>query len=327
MKRFSKILYIHNHSAQPSTALARLASLAANNQAEVCIATTQPDIRGGFGLPPGGPTSAILQSRAIADAKRDLRQMLSQTPFGQTPRGPAPELRVLVGDAYIQIIRAVLRDGFDLVIKPAENPSWISRLFGTTDMQLLRECPCPVWLMREPERDNYRCIVAAIDFDPQQPESAWQGINQQILELASSLALSDFASLHLLHAWEAPGEIIMRSHGDLDATAILNYVEQERLRQQDIMERVLQWLKQHLGEQTYAYLKPQVHLLQGDPSRLISAQAKRLETDLLVMGSLARAGISGLFIGNTAETILEQIQSSVLTVKPEGFVTPVTLEH
>ncbi|MBF0255579.1 MAG: universal stress protein [Gammaproteobacteria bacterium] len=327
MKRFSKILYIHNDSSKPSTTLARLASLAANNQAEICIATTLPDLRGGFGLPPGGPTSAALQSRAIADAKRDLQQMLSQTPLSNPPRSPAPELRVLVGDAYIQIIRTVLRDGFDLVIKPAENPSWISRLFGTTDMQLLRECPCPVWLMREPQRDNYRCIGAAIDFDPQKPETAWQGINQKILELASSLALSDFASLHLLHAWEAPGEIIMRSHGHLDESAITLYVEQERRRQQDIMERVLQWLKQHLGEQTYAYLKPQVHLLQGDPSRLISAQAKRLDTDLVVMGSLARTGISGLFIGNTAETILEQMQCGVLAVKPEGFVTPVTLEH
>ena len=44
---------------------------------------------------------------------------------------------------------------------------------------------------------------------------------------------------------------------------------------------------------------------------------------LLVMGTLCRTGIPGFFIGNTAETILNQVDCSVLTVKPKGFVSPV----
>lgn len=36
--------------------------------------------------------------------------------------------------------------------------------------------------------------------------------------------------------------------------------------------------------------------------------------------------MTGFFIGNTAETVLAQVDCSVLSVKPEGFVTPVTLE-
>ena len=38
------------------------------------------------------------------------------------------------------MIRAVLREGHDLVMKPAEDPNWFDRLFGTDDMYLLREC-------------------------------------------------------------------------------------------------------------------------------------------------------------------------------------------
>jgi nucleotide-binding universal stress UspA family protein len=41
---------------------------------------------------------------------------------------------------------------------------------------------------------------------------------------------------------------------------------------------------------------------------------------------VARTGVRGFFIGNTAETILEQIDCSVLAIKPPGFVTPVALE-
>jgi len=46
--------------------------------------------------------------------------------------------------------------------------------------------------------------------------------------------------------------------------------------------------------------------------------------DLIVMGTLARAGVEGLLIGNTAEKILSRIDCSVLALKPEGFVSPIT---
>jgi len=50
------------------------------------------------------------------------------------------------------------------------------------------------------------------------------------------------------------------------------------------------------------------------------------QIDLIVMGTVARTGVPGFFIGNTAESILRQVKCSVMAVKPEGFVTPVTLE-
>ena len=53
--------------------------------------------------------------------------------------------------------------------------------------------------------------------------------------------------------------------------------------------------------------------------------ARRLGVGLIVMGTVARTGLSGLFMGNTAEEILRSVDCSVLAVKPEGFVTPVKL--
>ena len=54
--------------------------------------------------------------------------------------------------------------------------------------------------------------------------------------------------------------------------------------------------------------------------------ARRKRVDLVVMGTVARTGVPGLFIGNTAEAILNQVQCSVLAAKPDGFVTPVQLD-
>ena len=43
------------------------------------------------------------------------------------------------------------------------------------------------------------------------------------------------------------------------------------------------------------------------------------------MGTVGRTGVAGLVVGNTAETILEQLQCSILALKPPGFVSPVSL--
>ncbi|MDK1310071.1 universal stress protein [Pseudoalteromonas sp. R96] len=51
--------------------------------------------------------------------------------------------------------------------------------------------------------------------------------------------------------------------------------------------------------------------------------AQKHQIDLIVMGTVGRVGIPGLIIGNTAESILEQTQCSILAIKPKGFQTPI----
>jgi nucleotide-binding universal stress UspA family protein len=72
-------------------------------------------------------------------------------------------------------------------------------------------------------------------------------------------------------------------------------------------------------------LKHRVHLLKGEPRVLIPELVQEERINLIVMGTVCRTGIPGFLIGNTAESVLQQVDTSVLTVKPEGFVTPVTV--
>lgn len=83
--------------------------------------------------------------------------------------------------------------------------------------------------------------------------------------------------------------------------------------------------KTRIGAETYDYLAPKSHLCRGDAATVIPELAKTLHADLVVMGTVARTGIAGWLIGNTAEAVLEQLQCSVLAVKPVGFISPVTL--
>ena len=68
-----------------------------------------------------------------------------------------------------------------------------------------------------------------------------------------------------------------------------------------------------------------VHLVKGQPAESINRIAKRNDNDIIVMGTVDRVGIPGLFIGNTAEEIFQTTACSVLAVKPDGFVSPVEL--
>jgi nucleotide-binding universal stress UspA family protein len=43
------------------------------------------------------------------------------------------------------------------------------------------------------------------------------------------------------------------------------------------------------------------------------------------MGTIARSGVTGLLMGNTAERVFGHVNCSVLAVKPAGFVSPVKL--
>ncbi|MBR9876574.1 MAG: universal stress protein, partial [Vibrionaceae bacterium] len=65
------------------------------------------------------------------------------------------------------------------------------------------------------------------------------------------------------------------------------------------------------------------HLLHGKADDQIPDSVDELEIDVLVMGTLARTGISGFVIGNTAENILQSISCSLVAMKPEGFVSPI----
>ncbi len=105
--------------------------------------------------------------------------------------------------------------------------------------------------------------------------------------------------------------------------AIAAYLEDIRRQQERGLDELLEDVAGGPAAEALQYLKPGKHLVKGSPRREISTLAARLGADVVVLGTVARTGVPGLFMGNTAETILSQLQCSVLAIKPPGFVTPV----
>ena len=67
------------------------------------------------------------------------------------------------------------------------------------------------------------------------------------------------------------------------------------------------------------------HVVVGKSWLELIRQVLRKQHDLVVMGTVGRAGISGFITGNTAKRLLPRIPCSLLAVKPPGFQSPVSL--
>jgi nucleotide-binding universal stress UspA family protein len=325
MRSFNSILYVvEEPSAESDASVARAASLATNFQARLTLLHVAEE-------PRLGPFTGSVK---ISDFKTRVREQ-AMAQLSMLMRGVDKNLKFAIdvgfGAAFVEVVREVLRNGHDLVIKQVGKGGAHSFLFGGVDHHLLRKCPCPVWIMVGETTANYQRILAAVDFDPWDEGNADDNIvgklNQQILDVAGSLAVTDFAQLHVVHAWESITENMIRVFGnDLSEDELAGNRDREQRDHQaqlDVMDRRMQ---QYFGDETHDYLSPRFHLRKGAPRDVVPAVASELKADLVVMGTVSRTGIPGLLIGNTAEVILNNLECSVLAVKPAGFVTPVTLD-
>jgi nucleotide-binding universal stress UspA family protein len=226
--------------------------------------------------------------------------------------------RFLFGSPFLEIIRQVLRQDHDLVMTTAEEKGFPrTALFGSTTMHLLRECPCPVWVQKPTTRDTYSRIMAAVD--PDTEDATRHGLNGKILDLSLSIAHDEQSELHVIHCWRLPMEGTLRARQEFAPDIVDSLVVAMR----NEHKKQLQTL---LDEQDFRGITPHVHLTKGKAGDLIPRKAVEEKIDLVVMGTVCRTGIAGFFIGNTAEKVLQEIDCSVLAIKPEGFETPVTLE-
>jgi len=227
--------------------------------------------------------------------------------------------KMLCGTPFLEIIREVLRNEHDLVMTTAEGRGGVKeRLFGSTTMHLMRKCPCPVWVTKPSQPERHTRILAAVD--PAPFNEGQHAINLKIMDLATSLARRDQCELIVVHTWTFPAENSLRSGYVGLSVEVDRWVDDAR----DLHRRRLAELLQPYPVRE---LKAQVYMLKGEPGHWIPELAAKLGVGLIVMGTVSRSGVAGLLIGNTAERILRQVDCSVLTVKPDGFVTPVRLDE
>ena len=315
MKRFKNILLVAGGEGWEETALKRAVTLAKNNKAKLkVVEVIEEKPRKMQMLITASMHLADLQEVAITEQSRQLERIIAPI----KDEGVQVTAKVLIGTPFLKIIREVLRNKHDLVMKTAKGKSGLKEiLFGSTAMHLMRKCPCPVWVIKPTHRKKYAKIMAAVDPDPS--DEVKNALNTKIMELATSLARLEGSEFHVVHAWDVYCEQKLTGLGGLSKSDV------DRLAR-DTQKAHKSWVAELIEKFAPETSNDRVHLLKGNAERLIPALAKRKRIELIVMGTLCRTGIKGFFIGRTAEKVLQQVDCSVLPVKPDGFVTPVKLD-
>jgi universal stress protein E len=191
----------------------------------------------------------------------------------------------------------VLQNEYDLVVAGTRHQGALQGLLmGSTGIKLLWKCPCLVWITQPQPKRVITSILAVHDMRP---------VGDIAMELGCSMAELHGAQLHVLHSLEFPE---------------LEYALPARISAEKAAELRAK-AEQHINAQlaNHEFAKPpQVHIITETPVSAILKHVEKDAVELVVMGTIARTGIAGFVVGNTAERLLPQIPCSILAVKPEA---------
>jgi universal stress protein E len=307
MQAIKKILVaVKNPHARHPAALEKAIDIASTLDASIEFfhALSQPvllDVQ-----PLTGHTLAEIKAEAADLARKQLDKLVTSA-----SRAGVSATRTVAWDfpPHEAIVRAATRHRADLIIAECHKGRrllpWLVHL---TDWELLRLSRVPVLLLKNTKPWGRAPILAAVD--PSHSHSKPTGLDEAVVTHAESLAGATRSALHLVHA-NYPSFVGM-TLGDpaMDAALLAaSYDQQKAADRKDFSA-----FAKHAAIAT-----ARRHLMAGDPVIAIPKAARTLRASVVVMGAVSRSGLKRVFIGNTAERVLNTLPCDVLVVKPPGF--------
>jgi len=179
-------------------------------------------------------------------------------------------------------------------------------IFVDTDWQLIRACPCPVYLVKPNELRENPVLLAAVDPSHSQDKTA--ALDQVIVQHALDIAAATQGEVHLLHTYQRISGI-----GN-EATRTFKPI---KIPIDSLDKKIAAEHRKKLLELADAYGidEEHVHQLPGRTRELLPTFSRAHKVDIVVMGALARWGLKRAVIGSTAERVLDHLPCDVLIVR------------
>jgi universal stress protein E len=202
------------------------------------------------------------------------------------------------------IVRKVVASKPWLVAKDTHHHNVLKRtLLSNTDWHLIRQCPAPLYLVKPGLSTTGLKIAAAVD--PLHEHDKPAQLDHKIVGLAQELAACTGGELHVVHTYPVPQPMSVPEGAPI--IDISKEVEAEHRKAFD----------DFIGE--YDLPAKQTHLIEGLPHQRLPALVEKEGIELVVMGAVSRSGLDRVFLGSTAERVLEWMPCDLLIVKPESF--------
>lgn len=247
----------------------------------------------------------------VEDCKKRLLKLAGSPPL----RGVRTRARVTWDyPAAEGLVRQVLMHRPQLLLVESHRHRRLARPFlSNTDWELIRNCPCPVWLSKPARTRIAGPVIAAVD--PLHAHAKPAALDGAIIEQALRVAGQPKRVL-MCHAYDFPTQPPVID-GAIEAYWILS--EKETRRYEAMLHDELRKLADRTG-----IPERNRFVAAGDPALVLPRIARKQHAALLVMGAVSRSAVRRLFIGHTAERLVDRVACDVLVVKPRGFQTSVT---
>jgi universal stress protein E len=206
------------------------------------------------------------------------------------------------------IVRKALAAEADLVLKDTHYHSALKRsIFSNTDWSLIRTCPAALWLVKPRATGSNPRFVAAVD--PLHAHDKPAELDHAILTLAAELSAALKGQLDVFHSFDV-APVIAASGDGLSSPLALPLPELIDAVKARHMDAVYALTDGHGIERAH------VHVEQGGTRARLVALTDRLRADVVVMGAVSRGALARVFLGNTAEDVLDRLGCDLLVVKP-----------
>ena len=239
----------------------------------------------------------------VCDRKHEHSALLSVLKASLTEEGYSVTTEQAWNDNLHDTVIAVQQaEGCGLVIKQHYPDSPLKKaLLTPTDWKLLRYCPAPVLLVKTATPWAGKVILAAIDVGNSDVEH--RSLHHSIIDHGFDIAYLAKAQLHVISAHPSP----MLSAAD--PTFQLKESIEARYREQC-----------QAFQAEFDVDDTHLHIEEGPADVLIPHMASKLQAAVTIIGTVARTGLTGALIGNTAEVVLDKVESDVLVLKPETLM-------
>ncbi|MGO1298509.1 MAG: universal stress protein UspE, partial [Vibrio sp.] len=206
------------------------------------------------------------------------------------------------------IIQEVFEGGHDIVIKGTRKHDLLeSVLFTPTDWHLLRKCPTPVALVKNAHWPQGASIITSVHVGSEL--ATHQALNDSMVERALSMSERLNATPYLVNAYPATPANIAAELPEFDPNAYSDAIRGHHLTSMKALR------------QKHGIAEEHTRVEQGLPEDVIPKAAKELNAGICIIGTTGRTGLSAVFLGNTAEQVIDKIGCDILALKPEGFVS------
>jgi nucleotide-binding universal stress UspA family protein len=178
-------------------------------------------------------------------------------------------------------------------------------LLGSTAERVIRRAPCPVLAVHMP-KDKASVEDDGITLDRILVPIDFSDCSLDALEYAAMVAKQANASIELFHVLEP------LSYG-------LDFTFSHREEREQQRERLNKRLLDLSGALSAAGIVVNRHMRGGLPADSILDDARTLPSDLIVMGTHGRRGLSHVMAGSVTEAVLRRAHCPVLTVRSPKF--------